>query len=198
MRWGQHWKIGRDVLWSRKSIAFQLGTILPDWFERHPIHRVKESYDNILNRIDIALQMPAGIRRDFMVGTIAHFVVDYCCYAHSDVYYDLIRHRIYEVKSQKKYNREHSLKYETYMEMMPNLFEEFKHNKFDEDSSQNHKYDVDDIEAFINKYVAELLRMIELQNSKEWSRDENVMEFDTQYSYMVLYGVMSMLGEPEL
>lgn len=101
MRWVVHWRIGEAALAGRRSLAFQLGCVLPDWFELHPIHRREESGQLFLNRALSVRAMAPGWRRDYRMGTLAHFACDYCTMAHNEEYYNFYRHRIYEVLAQK-------------------------------------------------------------------------------------------------
>ena len=87
MRWVEHWTIAKDALAPRKSPGFQLGSILPDYFERKPIHRWRDNRELFLEKVDRVCKMPPGFRRDWQMGTLAHYICDYCCMAHNDEYY---------------------------------------------------------------------------------------------------------------
>ena len=107
MRWREHWGIGRDALWSRRSLAFQLGTLLPDWFERKPKHKSELTLHRICMRIAIARQMWDGARKDFVMGTIVHYLCDYCTYPHEYCYEDYESHARHEIGAQRRYKELH-------------------------------------------------------------------------------------------
>ncbi len=100
MRWVVHWIVGEAALRGRRSLAFQLGCLMPDWFELKPIHRWRESGSKFLDRAERVRSMPDGWRRDWLLGTLAHFACDYCTMAHNEEYYRFYHHRAYEVLAQ--------------------------------------------------------------------------------------------------
>ncbi len=194
MRWGVHWRIGRDSLHGRKSMIFQLGTIMPDWFERNPIHRRNESLNLIAERIVRIRKMQPGRKRNWYLGTIAHYLCDYCCMAHNDEYYHLYRHRVYEVKSQKYYKRVCTKRRPRYIALQLRFLERVKRLHpllFDsalcDDDFQREMLDL------INSVVLSLHQKIDALNSKEWWTDHRVAELDVRYSYFLIYVILTIL-----
>lgn len=186
MRWIQHWKIGKECLGRYSSLAFQLGTILPDWFERKHVHKIDDTLDLVLNRIDIISKMPRCIKRDFMLGTVVHFITDYCCFAHVDENYNSwIGHRIFEVRSQKLYLANDTYKY---ILNMDKFYNEFKQTK----KITNNIYI--DVLNYLHFYQNKLQYRYRVPHIK-WYYDENIMKTDTYYAYNMIYGIMELLGE---
>lgn len=186
MRLIQHWKIGKDCMGRYSSLAFQLGTILPDWFERKTMHRIDESLDLILNRLNIISRMPEGIKRDFMLGTVVHFITDYCCFAHVGNHYNnWIVHRIYEVKSQKLYCNQDTY---NYILNMDNLY-----NKFIQEVTLTDNMYIN-IEIYLH-YIKNRLQYRYITPNMKWYRDTNIMNTDIIYAYNMVYGILMLLGE---
>lgn len=105
MRWREHFDVGKQVLWNRNSDAYKLGLLLPDWFERKHWHRTEDTLDMIVNRIEMTRKLEWGTRRDFVLGTIVHFLCDYCTYSHENMYNDFTAHAKHEIDGQKWYLR---------------------------------------------------------------------------------------------
>jgi hypothetical protein len=194
MRWGVHWRIGRDSLHGRESLMFQLGTILPDWFERHPIHRRKESLGLIAERIVRLREMQPGRKRDWYLGTVAHFLCDYCCMAHNEEYYRFYRHRVYEVESQKYYKRVRAERKPRYVAAQLRFLEQAKRlhpalfdGTLSDDDFRGEMLDL------INSAVLSLHRKIEALNTAEWWTDLRVAELDVRYSYYLIHAVLTAL-----
>lgn len=191
---GCDWRIGRDSLHGRKSLIFQLGTILPDWFERHPIHRRKESLSPVVKRIVRVREMQPGRKKDWYLGTIAHYLCDYCCMAHNEEYYRFYRHRVYEVESQKYYKhvrKKRKPRYAAaqirYMQQMRRVYPAL----FD-GSAQGSAFSTELLEL-INTTVSELHRRIRELNCEKWWTDLRVAELDVRYSYRLIYTVLCIL-----
>lgn len=194
MRWGVHWRIGKDSLHGRKSLAFQLGTILPDWFERHPIHRRKESFDLVLKRIGQLREMKPGIKRDWYAGTVAHYLCDYCCTAHNEEYYRFYRHRIYEVRSQDYFKAVREKRKTGYIADQMRFVQRMKREYpalFD-GSLPNDRFCAETAKL-IRAVVQELHRRIQALHAKEWWTDLRVAELDVRYSYRLICTVLCIL-----
>ena len=181
MRWVQHWCIGRDIKGHNASLVFKLGTILPDWFEISTPHKIETTFDMVLHRIMQVSKMTRGYKRDFLLGTIVHYIADYCCYAHLEGnYLDCIHHRQYETKSQRLYLKQN--KY-NYILSMNNMYHEYtKHT------------DLYTVEDFIRYYKDKLIRRKRV-NDIAWFNNVDVMKEDTFLAYNMLYGVLLLLGE---
>ena len=186
MRFVEHWTIGKDALSTRRSFAYQLGSILPDWFERKPIHRWKDNKDRFLKKASMVRELPPGFKRDWTLGTLAHYVCDYCCMAHNEEYYRYVRHRIYEVQSQKFFKREHKrngLKiYRIRAEYLP------------EPPAPTGIFEAD-VAALVETWVGKLHERIDALNSPQWYRDERCMSLDIRYAHALLRALLTLLSD---
>lgn len=193
MRWIQHWIIGKECLKGRKSLAYQLGCVLPDWFDTHPIHRIKESFSHFLNDAEKTRHLSPGPYRDWKMGNLAHLLCDYCTMAHNDEYYRFYRHRVYEVMAQKRFQRERDkgnncLIAEKDIPIPPALLE----------STTSAARFKESLSSFILHFIDELHREIDKLESQCWFRDERIAECDTRYAYLLLNALLKILGEEEL
>lgn len=221
MRWGEHWRISRDTYLPKKSLIFQLGSIMPDWFDRHPIHRWVDTKDLFLDRVCKVAEMKPGIKRDWLLGFTAHFICDYCCLAHNDQYYDLYRHRVYEVLSQKydKKKRKNGPKQiEKWMNAIDCSFMYFGNegdsgsveagncreggtgNEAGTGNNGSKNGSINDVSELrekvcyaVEQCIKKLHSEIATLNSEEWSRDARIMKLDIEYSYALLKTVLRLL-----
>ena len=190
MRWIQHWIIGEDCLRSRRSLPYQLGCLLPDWFHRRPIHRWDESADNFLRRAEKVRTMPRGAARDWNIGLLAHFLCDYCTEAHNEEYYRFYRHRVYEVMAQKRIQRlraedGEALRRIEPLEIPPELT----------DPAAGEKAFSLALRAFLTEKIGELRGGIRALGSAEWVRDERVADLDIRWAHRLLYALLCIFGE---
>ena len=102
MRWIEHIGIGNECL-GRKSLPYTLGLVLPDWFERNKKHVWYVKLENISKRLYLIKTMKDSNLRDYYLGTIIHYICDFCCTAHNHNYTNYVRHLVYEFISQKYY-----------------------------------------------------------------------------------------------
>ncbi len=187
MRWVEHWIIGRDVYGKGCSLAYLLGCIMPDWFERYPIHRRKESFDRFLDKAEEIRYMPRGLNRDWKMGNIIHFACDYCTQAHNDEYYDLYKHRVYEVMAQKYFKRVYKKEPDRYHE-----FEKFQvptniiKNEYNKDAFRQ------ELRVFVEKQLNDLHRQIRDLASETWYTDSRIMELDIIYAYGLSAALLDM------
>ena len=187
MRWGEHWRIGRDTYLPKRSLIFQLGTILPDWFDRHPIHRWIDTKDLFLDRVCRIADMKPGIRREWDLGFTAHFICDYCCLAHNEKYYDLYRHRVYEVLSQKydkKKRKNGARQIRKWMNAVDCGF------MYSDDSRAGLR---EQVCYAVERCIEKLHSEIDALHSEEWSRDARIMKLDIEYSYALLKTVLHLV-----
>ncbi len=198
MRWGVHWRISRDSLHGRKSLFYQLGSILPDWFERHPIHRRKESLIPFLMRAERVRNMKPGLRRDWELGCLVHLLGDYCCMAHNEEYYRYYRHRIYEVVSQRYYKRVREANKPKYTELQQH-FAAYVRREFPTLWDRTAKGGAfrDELRRLIDTTVASLHGKIAALQHEQWWADLRVAELDVRYSYRLIYAVLYILGEKQ-
>ena len=188
MRWGEHWRISRDTYFPQKSLAFQLGSILPDWFERHPIHRWVDTKELFLDRVCRIADMKKCVRRDWYLGTVAHYICDYCCMAHNEEYYSLYKHRVYEVLSQKydkKKRKRGTPQIKKWMNAVDCGF------MYTDDSESDLKARIC---YAVEQCIAKLHGEIRALNSTEWFRDARIMKLDIEYSYALLKTVLNILN----
>lgn len=169
MRFVEHYNIAKEVSGGHYTIPYLLGSCLPDWFERFRLHRTKESLDIILNRIELVKKMQPGVTKDYLLGTIMHYLCDFSCYAHSDKYYDFLHHRIFEVKEQKYFKHVFRKPYMTRARFFYNKY----HNK----------------QHFIEKVVMKHDITIENLNCKKWWNSKEIMKIDLVYAYRLCYYV---------
>ncbi len=181
MRWMQHWTIGRDCLNSNFSLPFQLGCVLPDWFERHPIHRYSDNQDRFWDRVGKIRSMKSSAKREWYLGTIVHYICDYCTQAHNEEYYQLYRHRVYEVKAQKLFLKNHKEHKDTYIEYA-------KPHPIPHPTET-----IADLKAYLETTVQQLHNDIDQLNTPEWFTDERVMNLDIEYAYKLSTGMISSL-----
>ena len=172
MRWIEHWKISKMVL-RRKSLCYQLGSILPDWFERRPRHTMEHSLDRVLKKIEKVQTMKNGRRRDYLLGTIMHYLEDYCCFAHNDnEYTKWYKHRVFEVQSQK-YFREH---YKYYLPLIDNLQDK-------------------DFCEFITKTVRKMEKYVYNLHNENWERDVRIIKCNIEFAFYLTNGVLDLIEE---
>ena len=194
MRWVEHWTIGKDVMGDEHGLFFLLGCIMPDWFERHPIHRTTETFEMIVNRAE-KLRYGKGIKHEWQLGTVVHFICDYCTQAHNEEYYDLYKHRVYEVMAQKYFKRQHKEDKTLHLrvkkiDVPPALMDKNISSAMFE--NELHKLIEDQLKE-LHKRIAEL-------ESPKWYRDSKVMELDIIYSYKLVYAlkdIFSIYGKVE-
>jgi hypothetical protein len=184
LRWIEHWIIGKDAFAPRRSLPYQLGTVLPDWFERQPIHRWQETRELFLDRAQKISAMPPGIRRDWYLGTLAHYLCDYCCMAHNEEYYRYYRHRVFEVQSQKYFlrvrkNRKNDI-YQLEKSNLPAPYE----------TSGDIR---EDVSRLIESYTGKLHERIGVLGSECWFRDHRIMALDIRYAYGLVAAVNELL-----
>lgn len=190
MRWGEHWRISKDCYEPKKSLMYQLGSILPDWFMRHPIHRWNDTKDIFLERAYKVLNMKEGPIRDWNLGVLSHFVCDYCCMAHNEEYYDLYKHRVYEVLSQKLYKKMRLYNYESKEKWIKyDIQYEISEEKID--SGEKFK---NNLTIIIEYYIKELHDKIKSVGSIAWYKDHEIMELDILYSYALLKKLIKILS----
>ena len=188
MRWVEHWTIAKDALAPRKSPGFQLGSILPDYFERKPIHRWRDNRELFLEKVDRVCKMPPGFRRDWQMGTLAHYICDYCCMAHNDEYYRYYRHRVYEVLSQKFFKRQRRSGGTDIYRIRPQNLPAVPEPSGDLRT---------DTAGLVEAYVKTLHERIAAFGSTEWFRDERCMDLDIRYAYGLLRAALVYWGEEE-
>lgn len=196
MRWIQHWKIGTECLGSSNgstSIAYQLGTIMPDWFEKQSPHTINKSLDIVLDRISILCRLPkSDIRRQFMLGTVVHFLTDFCCYSHTEQNYKKwIYHRIFEVKAQKLYCSQKTYKY---ILNMDDFYNEFIQQCPKSDFGVYYYDTYKNIANFID-YYKDTIQYRYITPHIKWYYDETIMNKDTYCAYNLIYGVLALLDE---
>lgn len=198
MRWGVHWRIGRDSLHARKSLIYQLGTILPDWFERHPIHRRRESLMPFLKRAERVREMKPGLRKDWELGCLVHYLGDYCCMAHNEEYYRFYRHRVYEVISQNYLKRVREANKPTYT-LLQKHFAAYVRREFPTlwDRTANGVMFREELRRLINTTVDALHGKIDALQTEKWWLDLRVAELDVRYSCRLIYAVLYILGEEQ-
>lgn len=169
MRWVMHWKISKDC-YDSKSLIYQLGSILPDWFMRHPIHCYNKTKEKFEKRLYKTKQMKPGFRKNWNAGVLAHYIEDYCCTAHSDEnYFHLYNHRVFEVQEQKFFKKFSTIK------------------KFNIESKET-------IIETIESTLQSLQQDIKNFNSNEWYTDTKIMELDIYYSYALVKTVLQWIG----
>lgn len=184
MRWVEHWFIGKDAYAPKKSVPYQLGTVLPDWFERRLIHRWKETREDFLERAQQVAGMPSGFRRDWYLGTLAHYLCDYCCMAHNEEYARYYRHRVYEVQSQKYFLRIRKRKKEAIYHL-----KESELPSLPALSGDIRK----DAAGLIEAYVGKLHERIDALGSDCWFRDRRIMALDIRYAHGLTAAVCELL-----
>ena len=184
MRWIEHWLIGKDAYAPRRSLPYQLGTVLPDWFDRHPIHRWQETRELFLDKALQVSAMPPGFRRDWYLGTLAHFLCDYCCMAHNEEYYRYYRHRVYEVQSQKYFLRVRKKRKKAIYHLEKTQLPE----------PGNASGDIrEDVSGLIEAYVGKLHAQIKALDSDCWFRDHRIMALDIRYAHGLVAAVNDLL-----
>lgn len=183
MRWGEHWRISKDCLEPRKSLVYQLGSILPDWFNRHPVHRWNDTKDLFLERAYRVRKMEEGLIKNWNLGVLSHFVCDYCCMAHNEAYYELYKHRVYEVNSQKLYKE---LRLSSNENKNRWMHYEVKYNSSELKKSKSEEDFKRDMSLMIEFYLNELHTRINNLGSEKWYKDDRIMELDIKYSYALL------------
>lgn len=162
MRFYSHWNIARDVAGENSNLAYLLGSIFPDYFERLTRHRTYESLDKIEERIRYINSMEDGIKKQYLMGTVMHYLCDYCCYAHSDCYFEWIHHRIFECSEQKFY------KYNSKDKYIQRMNEFRTHTNVDVSKYLDRR----------NQYIAKL-------NSDKWCKDKRIMKLDLFTAYSI-------------
>lgn len=209
MRWGQHWRISGDTYLPKRSLIFQLGSIMPDWFDRHPIHRWVDTKELFLDRVCKVAQMKPGIRRSWYLGFIAHFACDYCTMAHNEEYYNFYKHRIYEVLAQKydkKIRKEkpgHVKKWMNAVDIRMLQYAETQgENEAGDDAGTNVTDPIMPDEASVLRkkacYAVEtctekLHTDIAALHSPDWFRDRRVAELDIRYAYALLKVMIGLI-----
>lgn len=193
MRWVQHWIIARVSLKSRRSLPYQLGSVLPDWFAIHPIHRTTESLDKFLDRAVKLRALPPGLRRDWYLGTLAHYACDYCTQSHNEEYYRFYRHRVYEVLAQdliraeykkdpRRYDLKAGLPVPAALTDPATAPEAFRR----------------ELKDFLLTQIDRLHGEIRDLHTEQWYRDPRVAELDIRYACLILYALLCIFGEPDV
>ena len=199
MRWGVHWRISRDSLHERSSLIYQLGSILPDWFERHPIHRRKESLMPFLRRTERVRSMTPGVRKDWHLGALTHYLCDYCCLAHNDEYYRFYRHRVYEVDAQKYYKAVREQRKPRYVRGQL-LFADKVRKRYPalwNGTAAGEEFQRQ-LRQLVDETVDELHGRIRDLQSEKWWVDRRVAELDVRYSYRLIFVLLCILGDETL
>ena len=127
--------------------------------------------------------MRNGFARDWKLGVLAHFICDYCCMAHNEQYYDLYKHRVYEVLSQQVYEKLR------YGDAFNNILMEYGTAEYDLTSFETAESEAafkDALSQMIEHYLRELHSRIEGLECYEWHRDERVVCLDIAYAYALL------------
>ena len=192
MRWVPHWIIGADCLPGRRSLPYQLGCLLPDWIDRHPIHRTDETLEIFLRRAEAARRLPKGALRDWRVGLLAHFLCDYCTEAHNGEYRRLFRHRVYEVRHQKRVLalRREGSPLLTRIESVP-----VPPALLDPETG------AEAFQTALRDFVAGELDALHAQiralNSERWYTDRRIMDLDIRYAHRLLRAFLRIMGDTE-
>ena len=192
MRWVQHWIIGHNCRKGRRSLPYQLGCLLPDWFDRHPIHRTTESMEHVLDMAVRLRDCPPGPLRDWRLGVLSHFLCDYCTQAHNEEYYRFYRHRVYEVMAQKRIlalRREdpEGLARIDRAEPPPPLP---GRDAGDEVFRAAFR-------AFLLEELEHLHRAIRGLNSPCWYRDQRIMDLDIRWAHRLVWSMLWLFGEAD-
>lgn len=192
MRWGVHWRVAKAALKDRRSLAYQLGSVMPDWFETRPIHRWKESGKKFLDRAEKVRRMRRGWRRDYLMGTLAHYVCDYCTMAHNEEYFRFYRHRVYEVLAQNCLNRrcrEDRDWFEGERSTVPAVFR---------DPGTDDVTFREALTELVTEHTDALHGRIGLLQTAgwEWFRDERVAELDIREGWHLTSALVQILEQP--
>ena len=175
MRFRAHYGIAKDIAGEDATIFFLMGALFPDYIERHRIHRTYESLPLIRRRIVHIHGMRDSALKEFMLGTVMHYVCDYCCYSHGEKYYEVVHHRIYENAEQEFYRNNPELRVKC-LKRAKNYYE--KHDKTN----------------LINM-LASREQKIKALNSVTWWTDERIMEIDLYYAYALCYSLFQRCQE---
>lgn len=202
----------------RRSLPYQLGCLLPDWFYRHPIHRTDESMDDFLMRAVRIRHMPDSPRRDWELGLLAHFICDYCTQAHNEEYYRFYRHRVYEVAAQKRikaFRVKRDAVHRQIRELraagtadpeqikdlrgqIPGPLRPFRPLPVPETLLDPETDDVrfrEELHDFLTGQLEQQHREIRALGCEKWYTDERVMDLDILWARKILYAVLSIFGE---
>jgi len=180
MRWIVHWKVGQAALHGRRSLAYQLGCVMPDWFEIRPIHRWKETGKKFLDRAVLVRRMKPGFRRDWLLGTLAHYACDYCTTAHQEEYYRFYRHRVYEVMAQRYFLRRSRKKPNWFVSGPAGVPEALRDPRVSDRAFR------EALSAWIASHIDALKERISERVSDAWYEDEKTAELDIRESYLLL------------
>ena len=192
MRWVEHWIIGEDCLKGRRSLPYQLGCLLPDWIDRHPIHRREESLENFLELAVQTRSLPRGRRRDWQLGLMAHFLCDYCTEAHNEEYYNFYRHRVYEVRSQRRIQelRRKDRKALTRVEPLPIPEMLLRADSGDEIFREA-------LRRFLNENLDRLRGEVRALDCERWYTDTRVMDLDIAWAHRLLGALLRIYRETD-
>ena len=169
MRFREHFGIAKDVAGEKAGFFYLMGSLFPDYVERHRIHRSDETLGLIKKRIYRIQHTSNPIVKDYLLGTVMHYMCDYCCYSHGDKYYEMIHHRQFE-NAEQEYFRKHSRK-----KYLINAEAFYRKNR-----DKNKKLSIE-------KTLKRRAKYIENLNSTHWWSDERIMKADLYYAYALCY-----------
>ena len=188
MRFQEHYGIAKDVAGKDATFFYLMGSLFPDYVERHRIHRSEETLELIKRRIFRAKNSKSRVVNDYLLGTCMHYICDYCCYSHGDKYYEMVHHRIFE-NAEQLYFKKNSKARVKYLKNAKKFYQkkilDCLSDKTEDYSVKNAKM----IRKNIDEALSSRLKRIERLNSVHWWTDERIMEIDLYYAYALCYSV---------
>ena len=169
MRFREHFGIAKDVAGEKAGFFYLTGSLFPDYVERHRIHRSDETLGLIKKRIYRIQHTSNPLVKDYLLGTVMHYMCDYCCYSHGDKYYEMIHHRKFE-NAEQDYFCKHSRK-----KYLINAEAFYRKNR-----DKNKKLSIEKTLKRRENYIENL-------NSTHWWSDERIMKADLYYAYALCY-----------
>ena len=128
--------------------------------------------------------MREGFLKEWYLGTLAHYLCDYCCLAHDEEYYKFYRHRVYEVQSQKYFLRTRKSEggsiyclEESDLPVIGALSGDIRN----------------DVSMLIDAYVGKLHERIDDLHSESWFWDRRIMDLDIRYAHVLTAAVIGLL-----
>lgn len=103
MRWVEHYGIGKGSYGKGAPLMYKLGCLMPDWFERNKHHTYSETKEAFIDKVKTCLNELGEHKKDYVLGTIVHYICDYFCTSHDDTYSEYYKHARFEIMSQSYY-----------------------------------------------------------------------------------------------
>ncbi len=186
MRFREHYGIAKDIAGKEASFFFLMGSLFPDYVERHRIHRTDETLDLIKKRLHRALHTKNKIIKDYLLGTCMHYICDYCCYSHGDKYYEMVHHRIFENAEQAFYCNRPDIRLKC-LKNARRFYDKYKPENLSVSDSETFRAKSVKMRIKLDHLLSKRICRIENLHSKEWWIDERIMEIDLYYAYALCY-----------